>query len=126
MPEIRTVRLDPPQPCGIVDPVSRQICGRPAVSATVEAAPVQVVGPAGFLLVLPICDGCARIGQSIRQRTASQPPIVTVTTMSVVLPDHPSPGALREAASIIDQEIRRLQRDAGILRERADEIAARN
>jgi hypothetical protein len=125
MPEIRTVRLDPPQPCGIVDPLSRQICGQPATSATVEAAPVQMVGPVGFLLVLPICSSCARAGQAVRQRTG--PGVaVTVTTMSVVLPDHPSPGALREAALIIDQETQRLQRDAGILRERADEIAARN
>ncbi len=125
MPEIRTIRLDPPQPCGIVDPRSGRICGRPAVSATVEAAPVQVVGPVGFLLVLPICNSCARAGQAIRGRTGP-PPTITVTTTSVVLPDHPTPGALREAACYFDREAQRLQRDASVLRERADEITARN
>lgn len=61
MPELRTIEITPPQPCGILDPIRPgQICGQPANRATAEAAPRTIGGPAGYLLVLPICEACAR------------------------------------------------------------------
>lgn len=71
MPEIRIVELSPPQPCGILNPQSGQICGRPALRATVEAAPRACAGAAGYV-----------------------PQHVTVLTTIVHVPDDALPGAI--------------------------------
>jgi hypothetical protein len=124
MPEIRMIILDPPQPCGIVDVATGQPCGAPARYATAEAAREH-----GYLLVLPVCEGCARSqpgrGTTCRAPTHDDADLVLVTH-SIKLPTVPAPGILRTAADLLDDEATRMQRDAGVLRERANELAARN
>jgi hypothetical protein len=125
MPEIRTIELSPPQACGILDPAKGgRICGKPARYATAEAAPVRVGGPAGYLLVLPICDSCARyVSPAIADRVAN-PPLVVHTTLA--LPPDPAPAVLVAAANLLDDQAQRMRRDAKILRERAGELVRRN
>jgi hypothetical protein len=123
MPEIRTVELSPPQPCGVLDPASGRICGQPAVRATVEAAPQACAGAAGYLLVLPVCPACSRgVGRAFAPDQPA-PEHVTVLTTTVHIPDNALPGAFLDAAQFLDGQAARLQRDAYALRERALELA---
>lgn len=123
MPEIRTVQLSPPQACGMLK--GDQICGKPAVRATVEAAAVSVAGPAGYLLVLPICPECA----SATLAGVATPPKshdLVVATVTLALPDTSAPAVLEGAAQILDDHIAAMRSQAKILRERAAEIARSN
>ncbi len=128
MPELRTLRLDPPQPCGVLDPLrSGQICGKPATLATAEAAPVSAVGPAGYLLVLPVCPDCARTAHKLAG-VAEQPRShdVVFATISLALPDAPAPAVLEAAAQLLDENATKMRRDARILRAPAAELTRRN
>jgi hypothetical protein len=128
MPEIRTVRLEPPQPCGMLNPLrSGQICGKPATLATAEAAPVKLCGPAGYLLVLPICPDCARTHRTLAG-VATQPSAteVVLATISLALPTSPAPAVLEAAAQLLIDSAARMTRDAKVLRERAAEITRSN
>jgi hypothetical protein len=128
MPEIRTLRLDPPQPCGMLNPLaSGQICGKPATLATAEAAPVKVCGPAGYLLILPICPECARANRKLAGvATGPAAHDVVFATVSLVLPSAPAPAVLEAAAQMLDEQAARMRRDAKVLRERAAEITRGN
>jgi hypothetical protein len=123
MPELRVIELSPPQPCGVLNGQSGQICGRPALRATVEAAPRACAGAAGYLLVLPVCSACARGTGDAFASAGSVPTHVTVLTTIVHIPDSAPPGAYLGAARYLDDQAGRLQRDAGVLRERAFELA---
>ena len=123
MPEIRTVQITPPQPCGMLDPTrSGRICGQPASMATVEAAPVTVGGPAGYLLCLPICSRCAATAPKLATEGAD----LVLATIAFKLPTVPHPAVLEAAANVLTEQVERMQRDATILRERAAEIARDN
>jgi len=138
MPEIRTIQLNPPQPCGLLNPTSGTICGAPAHNAAAEAAPMQCAGADGYLLVLPICDSCARsmavlyagagdiLAAHRAVAAARDCGDLVVVSHTISLPETPAPAVLRAAADLLDQSAARMTRDAGVLRERADEIAARN
>lgn len=123
MPEIRTVELSPPQPCGVLDPQSGQICGRPALRATVEAAPRTCAGAAGYLLVLPVCSACARGSGDAFASAGSVPEHVAVLTTIITIPDTAAPGMYLSAARYLESQAARQQRDALVLRQRAAELA---
>lgn len=124
MPEIRTVQLTPPQPCGMLDPTrAGRICGQPASMATVEAAPVTVGGPAGYLLCLPICAACMDTAPKLADATSAD---LVMATVVFKLPTVPHPAVLEAAANLLTEQVTRMQRDARILRERAAEIARDN
>jgi len=126
MPEIRTIELSPPQPCGVLDQATGQICGRPALRATVEAAPRACAGAAGYLLVLPVCPACARGSGDALAGTGAVPQFVAVLTTTIAIPDDAPPGMYLHIARYLDDQAGRFQRDAIVLRERAGEIAARS
>jgi len=123
MPEIRTIELSPAQACGILDPATGRICGKPTTWATVEAAPRTCVGAAGYLLVLPVCRDCARGSGDAFVSVTPPPEHVTVLTTTVAIPDDALPGAYLDAAQFLESQARRQQRDALVLRERAFELA---
>jgi hypothetical protein len=122
MREIHIVYLDPPQPCGIQDRATGQVCAQAARIGAIEGDD-GVEG--GYLRVLPVCDACASARVDNPALCVDEHELVLVTH-SVALPEVPQPGVLREAAQLLDEQATRMRGDARILRERADELAALN
>jgi hypothetical protein len=143
MPEIRIVKLDPPQPCGVFSS-GRETCGQPAEYATVEPVPPDIVGP-GYLFALPICRAHSTSMHEHYSRTGTAEyftsfsvtiPVDAESLADIQLPDMPdsdlvlvtatvklpigvSPAILEMAAQLIDDAIARMMKDSEKLRERA-------
>ena len=125
MADVQTLILAPPQGCGVVHEETGAICGAPATLAFAEPAPQGPDAPSGYLLVLPICEACARAAPPIVAAVLAEGDFVLVSH-HMRLPPSPTPGVLRQAANLLDTQAAHMQRDAGVLRERADELARRN
>ena len=143
MPEIRIVRLDPPQPCGVFGH-GRETCGQPAEYATVEPVPVDIAGP-GYLFALPICQAHSTSMHEQYDRPTNTeyftsfsvtvpadaesladiplPDLpesdLVLVTATVKLPAGVSPAILEMAAQLIDDAIAHMMKDSLKLRERA-------
>ena len=129
MPDFQTILLAPPQLCGVVRAETGELCGAPATLAVAEPAPMPggagAPTPSGYLLILPVCETCARREPHASSRVLGDSDFVLVSH-HMRLPSSPTPGVLRQAADLLDTQARRMTRDAGVLRERADELARRN